>query len=128
MRTTADALRVMIVEDEAAIGLALADALTDEGHRIIGLVASQHEALGSLDHTRPDVAILDLTLQDGLCAGLVRELRSRRLPFLVYSGHNRERMATDDLHDVPWIEKPGRWDELTTTLDTLANRVKRTSP
>ncbi|WP_052764129.1 response regulator [Microvirga massiliensis] len=126
MRRTAEALRLMIVEDEAAIGLALADALTDEGHRIIGPFTTQREALGALDQTRPDVAILDLTLRDGFCSGLVRELRSRDLPFLVYSGHARKRMTTDDLQGVPWIEKPGCWNELATTLDTLADRVRRT--
>ena len=120
MRTNTDALRIMIVEDEAVIGLVLADALKDEGHQIIGPFSSQHEALGSLDCSRPDVAILDLTLQDGLCSGLARELRSRDLPFLVYSGHDRKRMSTDDLNDVPWIEKPGRLDEITAALDTLA--------
>jgi DNA-binding NtrC family response regulator len=109
MRANTDTLRVMIVENEAVIGLVLADALKDEGHRIIGPFASQHEALGSLDSSRPDVAILDLTLQDGLCSGLARELRSRHLPFLVYSGHDRERMGMDDLDEAPWIEKPGRW-------------------
>ena len=120
MQANTDALRIMIVEDEAVIGLVLADALKDEGHRIIGPFASQHEALESLDYARPDVAILDLTLQDGLCSGLTRELRARHLPFLVYSGHDRKRMSTDNLDDVPWIEKPGRLDEITATLDTLA--------
>jgi hypothetical protein len=30
-------------------------------------------------------------------------------------------MSTDDLGDVPWIEKPGRLDEITAALDTLAH-------
>ncbi len=125
MRTNADALRILIVEDEAVIGLVLADALTDEGHRIIGPFASQHEALDTLDYSRPDVAILDLTLQDGLCSGLARELRSRHLPFMVYSGHDRKRITSEVLHDVPWIEKPGGLDEITATLDALAQADTR---
>ncbi|WP_046869156.1 response regulator [Microvirga massiliensis] len=119
MRTNTDALRIMIVEDEAVIALVLADALKDEGYRIVGPFARQHEALAMLDYARPDAAILDLTLQDGVCSGLARELRSRDLPFLVYSGHDRKRGSTDDLDDVPWIEKPGRLDEITAALDTL---------
>ncbi|WP_048710580.1 response regulator [Microvirga massiliensis] len=93
MRTNTDALRIMIVEDEAVIALVLADALKDEGYRIVSPFARQHEALKSLDYARPDVAILDLTLKDGLCSGLANELRSRDLPFLVYSGHDRKRMT-----------------------------------
>ena len=46
MQANTDALRIMIVEDEAVIGLVLADALKDEGHRIIGPFASEHEAPG----------------------------------------------------------------------------------
>jgi DNA-binding response OmpR family regulator len=110
----------MIVEDEALTGLVLAEALKDEGHRIIGPFASQHEALDTLDHSRPDVAILDLALQDGLCSGLAGELRRRNLPFVVLSGHRRERITSDVLRDVPWIEKPGRLVEITAALERLA--------
>jgi hypothetical protein len=71
------------------------------------------------------VAILDLTLQDGLCSGLARELRSRHLPFMVYSGHDRKRITSEVLDDVPWIEKPGGLDEITATLDALAQADNR---
>jgi DNA-binding response OmpR family regulator len=69
MQQTCDGLRVLIVEDEALIGLTIADGLKDEGYRIIGPAESRKEALTLVEQTRPHVAILDLALRDGFCIG-----------------------------------------------------------
>jgi DNA-binding response OmpR family regulator len=116
MRKGAEALRVLIVEDEALIGLMLAEVLKEEGHRIIGPVETRREAHEVLDHARADAAILDFSLQDGFCSGLARELRARGTPFIVFSGVQREQIGTDMFDDVPWIEKPGTVEEIVTAL------------
>jgi DNA-binding response OmpR family regulator len=119
MRNSAGTKRVLIVEDEARAGLALAEALKDEGHRVIGPVESQSEAIAALEQTRPDVAILDLTLRDGFCAGLADDLRHRGIPFMIFSGQRREDAVVDELDGVPWVEKPGGLNEITAALDSL---------
>src|SRR3954454_23653706 len=117
MRNSAGTKRVLIVEDEARAGLALAETLKDEGHRVIGPIESQSEAMAALEQPRPDVAILDLTLRDGFCVRLADDLKDRGIPFMIFSGQRRQDAAVDALDGVPWVEKPGGLDEITAALD-----------
>jgi DNA-binding response OmpR family regulator len=104
----------MVVEDESMIGLAVADLLGDEGFRVVGPIATRREALAILESDRPDAVLLDLTLKDGSGAEFVRELKARRIPFVVFSGHRQE--SSPELEGVPWVEKPGRANEIVTAL------------
>src|SRR3954452_20918540 len=99
--------RILVVEDEALIGLTLAGLLVDEGFWVIGPVGSLPEGLFALDHASPDAVVLDLTLRDGMCATLVREIHARNIPFVVFSGYPPQDFGLPELRDVPWIEKPG---------------------
>src|SRR4051812_8822618 len=93
MRTSAGAKRILIVEDEAAVGHMLAEALSDEGHRVIGPIESRTEALTVVEQARPDVAILDIMLRDGSCGPVISELRDRGIPFMIFSGRGRHGQA-----------------------------------
>jgi DNA-binding response OmpR family regulator len=111
--------RILIVEDEAAVGLALAGLLADEGFGIVGPVGSRREALRALEDRQPHAAVLDLGLEDGLCVGLTHELRARATPFLVFSGLARDGVTAPELEAVRWIEKPGRADEMIRAVSEL---------
>src|SRR3954452_5152223 len=119
METSAGGKRILIVEDEAAVGLMLAQALSDEGHRVIGPIESRTEALTVVEQARPDVAILDIMLRDGSCGPVISELRDRGIPFMIFSGRGRGEAAIDKLDDVPWVKKPGRLHELAAALNSL---------
>ena len=108
MRQSVETSRVLIIEDEPLTGLTLAEMLNEEGHRTIGPVASRKEALAVLDRTRPDCVVLDLALADGPSVGLGRELRARGTPFIVFSGHDRDHVASNALEGVLWVRKPAR--------------------
>src|SRR4051794_28099922 len=58
--------KVLLVEDEFIIALEMELALLDLGCTVLGPVASAAGALALLDRERPDVAILDVNLLDGL--------------------------------------------------------------
>jgi DNA-binding NtrC family response regulator len=66
--------RVLVVDDEAAIGWSLRELLGDLGHEV-GLAASAEEAERLCDSLRPDCILLDVRLpgRDGLAA--IPELR-----------------------------------------------------
>ena len=83
MQQTCDGPRVLIVEDEALIGLTIAEGLKEVGYRIVGPAASQKEALTLVEQARPHVAVLDLALRDGFCIGLARELSASNIPFMI---------------------------------------------
>jgi len=105
------------------IGLAVADLLGDEGFRVVGPIATRREALAILDSDRPDAVLLDLTLKDGSAAEFVRELKARRIPFVVFSGHRQESLP--ELEGVPWVEKPGRAHDIIAALAVALGSVGR---
>jgi CheY-like chemotaxis protein len=79
----------MIVEDQTLIGLSLEAYLEDTGFGACPMFPSSAEALAWLATNTPTVAIIDFTLREGPCTKLVRILRKRDIPFVIYSGHKR---------------------------------------
>ena len=57
-------MRVLVVEDEALIGLGLEDELTKAGHIVAGPVPSSGAALLLVNTTRPALALIDLDLDE----------------------------------------------------------------
>jgi PAS domain S-box-containing protein len=87
-RGPADRVRVLLVDDHAAIREAIALAFARDDHFIVaGQAGSLAEARGLLDGV--DVAIVDLELPDGDGADLIEDLRDRdaRIQTLVLSAH-----------------------------------------
>ena len=68
----------------------------------------------------PELALLDVLLKDGPCVRLARELKSRGIPFAIYSGLQRAADTPNEFRDVPWLEKPVSRETLATTLQQLA--------
>ena len=113
--------QVLLAEDNAAIGLALEDALNDGGYTVVGPFASCSAALAWLRDATPDLALLDLGLQDGPCVELARALRQRGVPILVLSGDHQSECELDpELRGVPWIEKPVASESLMNALGALS--------
>ena len=56
--------RVLIVEDDAIIGLALEDALAGAGVRNVEICTTTEQALDALRRERPDAIVLDVHLAD----------------------------------------------------------------
>ena len=97
---------VLLLEDEALIGLNLRDDLQDAGCRIEGPFTTCAAALGWLQMATPNAAILDAALKDGPCRGIAQELTRREVPFLIYSGYHQDRKLLAEFPHVTWIEKP----------------------
>jgi DNA-binding response OmpR family regulator len=97
---------VLILEDEALIGINLQDELQDAGYKVAGPFVTCAAALEWLGTETPNTAILDATLKDGPCREVALELSRREVPFLIYSGHHEDRQLLSEFHHVTWIEKP----------------------
>jgi DNA-binding NarL/FixJ family response regulator len=70
-------LRLVVVDDHAAVRTALADLLEDEGYEVVGEGANGQEALSLVATHEPDAVVLDVRMpvMDGLQAA--RQLHSR---------------------------------------------------
>lgn len=109
----------LILEDNALVGLDLADALGADGYYVAGPFPSGREAHRWLGRFTPDVAIVDLTLTDGRCAEVIGELQARGIPFLIHSGCSARHSPLEGFIGVPWLEKPVTIEAIEVTLRDL---------
>ncbi|MXQ11920.1 response regulator [Microvirga makkahensis] len=114
--------RCMIVEDQALIGMSLEASLEDAGFVVEGPFMSKAQALSWLENDTPDIALLDVMIKDGTSVEIARALKSRGVPFAVYSGLPRNADGPSELRNVPWLEKPVSRETLASTLEELVAR------
>lgn len=122
---------VLVAEDQAIIGMFVADGLVDEGFRIAGPFQTCSDALAWLAINTPDAAILDVRLRDGPCYELANALDARKVPYFIFSGDPPTALDHQRLGHVEWVEKPGGVTKLLRALDRLSYHpvaVKRSLP
>jgi DNA-binding response OmpR family regulator len=105
----------LIIEDQALIAMSIETYLEDAG-MAVQTVGSLAEAHAWLDANTADVAIVDFMLKDGPAIELARELNSRAIPFVIYSGYPQRQGIPSELQGVPWLEKPTSRDDLLKVL------------
>jgi DNA-binding response OmpR family regulator len=111
---------VLIVEDEPFVSMLYEEIITDAGLSVGGSFASCESAEEWLSLHDPDVAIIDIKLQDGNSAELAKKLRGRKIPFLVVSGYPAESDGIDEIFkSAPWVAKPVTVASLQLALRTL---------
>lgn len=88
--------RILLVDDHPVVRDGLAQLINRSGDlTVCGEASDPKEALHALEETRPDLAIVDLSLKSGDGLELVKQVRARwpALPVLVLSMHNEELFA-----------------------------------
>jgi CheY-like chemotaxis protein len=99
--------RVLVVEDELMLALALEDTLRSVGTAVFGSFASAAEALASLaDGPPPDVAVLDVRLTDGTSEPVAERLAALAVPFVVLSAYGATPLDGPALRAAPRLSKP----------------------
>lgn len=107
----------MITEDEVFVVLDVEDALYAAGICIGASQTSNAAALEWLETHRLDVAVLDYRLRDGTSEVLAKVLRSRAIPFIVYSATSYEpELHVPTFEGVPWLDKPSDISALTAAI------------
>jgi DNA-binding response OmpR family regulator len=121
-------MRILIVEDDAALGLFLQRALKLEGHEAI-VVSDGRTAVLSATAGMHDLIVLDLSLpqQDGI--EVIEEMRAKGVDasILVLTGrHNvADRVRCLDLGADDFLLKPFSFSELTARCRALMRRRER---
>lgn len=80
-------LRVLVVEDEAAISLLLEDMLMDFGCEVVGPAARLPAALDVVTRERLDLAILDVNVAGEPIYPVADALMERSIPFVFSTGY-----------------------------------------
>jgi two-component system nitrate/nitrite response regulator NarL len=97
----ASSIRLVIVEDHEMVREALSGLLqATAGLQVVGCAGSIRDALPILESTHPDIALVDLSLEDGVGTELVRAVRRRRLKtrVLIMTGYRDSFAATEAMN------------------------------
>jgi DNA-binding NarL/FixJ family response regulator len=88
--------KVLIVDDHAILREGLSRVISEEADLVVcGAVASPQQALQALATLKPDIAIVDVTLEHANGLELIKDIKIRhpRLPILVLSMHDESLYA-----------------------------------
>ncbi len=112
-------LRILVAEDEAVIGMDLAEQLVEAGYSVLGPFTRRAEVHEWIARDTPDAAVLDMRLLDGSCEDAVRLLRNQRVPIVAFTGGDD---IPEDLADMVAVTKPGSMDQVLAALKKLTSR------
>lgn len=102
-----NALRVLVVEDDAMIGMMLAEMLKEMGHDVCAIEINEAGAVAAADRCRPDLMIVDVLLGRGSGISAVTAiLRAGPVPHVFVSGDLSKVKAAKP--DAVAIRKPYR--------------------
>src|SRR5438105_15764436 len=121
---TANATRVLVVDDEPEIVRGLTIVLRDAGYAVEA-APTKAAALASLSTRPPEALVLNLVLPDGDGVGVCKEIRRwSRLPILVLSavGDEREKVRALDAGADEYVTKPFGSEELLARLRAVLRR------
>jgi len=102
---TLQGLRVLVVEDEAAISLLLEDMLLDFGCEVIGPAARLSAALDAVERETVDLAILDVNVAGEPIYPVAETLARKGVPFVFSTGYGSAGIK-DAYRDRPVLQKP----------------------
>ncbi len=104
-------LRILVVEDEAAISLLLEDMLLDFGCEVVGPAARLTAALDIAHRETLDLAILDVNVAGEPVYPVVEALEARKVPFVFSTGYGSAGIR-DAFRDRPVLQKPFAQNDL----------------
>jgi CheY-like chemotaxis protein len=111
--------RVLVVEDEGLIALALEDLLEGFGCPIIGPVASLAEAVALARSAEIDGALLDVNVRGQLIYPAAEILRERGIPVIFCTGYSDTAIVPDAFANSPHLFKPYDEASLRRVMDVV---------
>lgn len=97
--------RILVVEDEMLVVMALEDMLADLGCTEVRRAANVQQAMALMDNQAFDLATLDLNLDGANSYAVAQALTDRGVPFAFSTGYGRLGVR-DDYAGPPVLNKP----------------------
>jgi two-component system, OmpR family, phosphate regulon response regulator PhoB len=120
-------LKVLVVDDEAAILLSTAYLLETFGHEVVR-TADPRQVLDLVRAFRPDVVLQDVRMPGLDLSGLVRSLRAEpglaRTPIVLFSASMNLDEVREEVQADAVLEKPFQPAELLRTLDDVVTAAR----
>jgi len=116
------ALRVLVIEDDALIGMLLAEMLEGMGHDVCAIEPTEAGAVRAAIRCRPDMMIVDARLGDGSGVSAVEKiLRAGPAPHVFVTGDPKGVLALRP--DAVVIQKPFRELDLARAIQRALGAV-----
>lgn len=119
--------RVLVVEDQTLIAMALEADLQDRGLEVVGRAATVDAALRHIDRDPPDLAVLDVNLSDTHSLPVAERLQSLNIPFVFATGFGADFERPEQFAAVPLVGKPYRAAEVVARLTEAERRLAGSS-
>jgi CheY-like chemotaxis protein len=118
--------RVLVLEDEPFIALDLEGMLEEFGATSVVSLNKRADALRWLEDNRPDVALVDPRVNDGVCTDVVEVLAIAEVPLSSIPGV--EENASEAFSHGEWLSKPTMPELLRDTLERLVRARRDEGP
>jgi CheY-like chemotaxis protein len=118
--------RILIVEDEALIGVLLEDSVREAGAADVVVATTAGTALRAVGVQKTTLAILDVNLGTETSLSVAEKLKRRGVPFVYHTAR-----CAADLHgwpDAPLVRKPDLDGRLMATLTRLQTSTADDAP
>jgi two-component SAPR family response regulator len=113
-------IRALVAEGNFLLAEDIRQSIEVAGGEVIGPAASVERALSLIEHDRPDAAVLEVILADGMTLPVAEWLRDRQVPFVIVTGYARDALPTP-LRTAPYVAKPFSREELIGALMATIN-------
>ena len=79
-------LRILVAEDELIVGYDLCDTVSEAGYIVEGPYDDLSSAMLAYQKNKPDIAILDVQLGDGIVYPLAEQMMAENVQVIFHSG------------------------------------------
>lgn len=116
-------LRVLIIEDEPIVAMAVESTIEQLGHQVVGPIARLDEALTVAEGDDYDCALVDVNILGGASFAVTKILVDKQRPFILATGY-RDGALPENLRDQPRLVKPYSLGQLEAGLDLLFEKCR----
>jgi DNA-binding NtrC family response regulator len=99
-------MTVLLLEDQPLIAMDTESMLKRAGFAQIVHFSAIAPALAWIAASAPDLAVLEVRLQDEPSIVIAEHLISRNVPFVIYTGANRGMVGDPIFRNAEWVSKP----------------------
>ena len=111
--------RILVVEDEMILALAVEELLGTHGVEVLGPLSSVSRVLDFLGSERPDCVTLDMNLKGDFSLPIAETLNRLDIPFVIVSGYIQSHAEDPQLRNAPFLRKPFADEELIAALHSV---------
>lgn len=97
---------ILVAEDEMIVAYDLCETVAEAGFEVEGPHADISEAMFALQKEKPDLAILDIELNDGIVYSLAQKLADENVPIIFHSGRPNNTEVKARFPDATTLAKP----------------------